>query len=350
MHEGDLWPALREYWHAVAFSEDLGEKPLSVRLLDERVALCRLGGRVRAFQDLCVHRGTPLSLGWVDGEKLVCAYHGWSYAADGKCIRIPSVPPGHPIPKRACLTPYLAEERHGLIWVCLSDKPRATIPEAPELGDPDYRVFFRQRHYWKCTAARAIENFVDLGHFPWVHEGILGERERSQTPDMKVEREGESLRFGYQNTADGLHEVAHKRLYRLTRPFTIYQWKVEGDGKQEILFFTVTPHSARDCTRLMLIARNFDLDAPEVVQGPVLAENGSYQVGTQPEGTEVPKYTIALDTIAIQDRVIVENQRPEELPLDLAEELHLKGPDVVALAYRRFMGELGIDIDAKAPE
>ena len=41
--------------------------------------------------------------------------------------------------------------------------------------------------------------------------------------------------------------------------------------------------------------------------------------------------------------MIVENQRPEELPLDLAEELHVKGPDAVALAYRRFLAELGVE-------
>ena len=49
----------------------------------------------------------------------------------------------------------------------------------------------------------------------------------------------------------------------------------------------------------------------------------------------------------MSQKFVVENQRPEELPLDLAEELHLKGPDVVAIAYRRFMAELGVDIDAK---
>ena len=42
-------------------------------------------------------------------------------------------------------------------------------------------------------------------------------------------------------------------------------------------------------------------------------------------------------------RVIVEGQRPEELPLDLAEELHLKGPDALALAYRKFLRELGVE-------
>ena len=47
--------------------------------------------------------------------------------------------------------------------------------------------------------------------------------------------------------------------------------------------------------------------------------------------------------IGEQDRPIVERQRPEELPLDLTEELHLKGPDAIAVEYRRFMKELGVD-------
>ena len=124
MQEGALWPVLREYWHPVAFADDLNDGPVSVQLLDERVAVCRLGGDVKAFYDLCIHRGTPLSLGWVEGDRIVCAYHGWSYAGDGRCTRIPSVPDEHPIPKKACLTPYRAAERYGLVWVCMADEPR----------------------------------------------------------------------------------------------------------------------------------------------------------------------------------------------------------------------------------
>jgi len=44
-----------------------------------------------------------------------------------------------------------------------------------------------------------------------------------------------------------------------------------------------------------------------------------------------------------QDKRIVESQRPEELPLDLAEELHLRGPDTPALEYRRRLRQLGVE-------
>lgn len=43
-----------------------------------------------------------------------------------------------------------------------------------------------------------------------------------------------------------------------------------------------------------------------------------------------------------QDQRIVEEQRPEEVPVDLSEELHVKGPDAIAIEYRRFMAELGV--------
>ena len=152
---------VRTYWHPVALAENVSDRPYAATLLDEQIVICRLGDRVEAFSDLCIHRGTPISLGRIEGEEIVCAYHGWTYNADGKCTRIPSIPPEHPIPKKACLTRYHAEERYGLIWVCMAEEPRASIPEIPEMEDPSYRIFFRQKRTWKCSAARAIENFVE---------------------------------------------------------------------------------------------------------------------------------------------------------------------------------------------
>ena len=41
-----------------------------------------------------------------------------------------------------------------------------------------------------------------------------------------------------------------------------------------------------------------------------------------------------------QDRGVVESQRPEELPIDLSEELHIRGVDLVSILYRRWLGEI----------
>jgi vanillate O-demethylase monooxygenase subunit len=47
------------------------------------------------------------------------------------------------------------------------------------------------------------------------------------------------------------------------------------------------------------------------------------------------------DTIFGQDQVVVESQRPERVPFDLAAELHLRF-DAVAVAYRKAMREVGL--------
>jgi hypothetical protein len=90
------------------------------------------------------------------------------------------------------------------------------------------------------------------------------------------------------------------------------------DGHHFISFMACSPRSARETTRFLYVGRNYALDAPDEAFN---------------------RFSL---TIREQDRVIVENQRPEELPLDLAEELHLRGPDAAALEYRRLLTEMGL--------
>jgi phenylpropionate dioxygenase-like ring-hydroxylating dioxygenase large terminal subunit len=60
------WSALSPFWYPAAFSRDVQENPTGVRLLDERIALFRLpDGEVVAARDLCMHRGAPISLGFM---------------------------------------------------------------------------------------------------------------------------------------------------------------------------------------------------------------------------------------------------------------------------------------------
>jgi nitrite reductase/ring-hydroxylating ferredoxin subunit len=95
-----LYESYAQYWHPVAYADEVGERPVAVRLLVDEFVVVRLRGEVRAFVDRCVHRGTPLSLGWVDNDRLRCSYHGWAYDCDGACVEIPSVPGLTPRAKR----------------------------------------------------------------------------------------------------------------------------------------------------------------------------------------------------------------------------------------------------------
>ena len=173
--DDDLYEALRGYWHPVAYvSELIGGGPLAVTLLDEPLVLARIDGRVSAFRDICVHRGTALSLGSVDENGLRCGYHGWCYDGEGRCTKIPARP-DLKIPTRARLTAYSAAEHLGLIWVCPSGEPIYPLPENPYFGDESFRHIEVEPYNWNCALPRRIENYVDFGHFAWVHDGVLGD-------------------------------------------------------------------------------------------------------------------------------------------------------------------------------
>src|SRR4029077_20624517 len=100
-------PTLSDYLPPVAESKDVTREPRRFSLLDTEVVLFRdQDGAPVAFKDLCIHRGTPLSLGSVRGDRIVCAYHGWEYDRTGACVRIPSLAAGQPIPARARAISY----------------------------------------------------------------------------------------------------------------------------------------------------------------------------------------------------------------------------------------------------
>jgi nitrite reductase/ring-hydroxylating ferredoxin subunit len=61
----------------------------AARVGARRVAVARLGsGKLVVVADECPHDGGRISDGFVDGEHLVCARHGWTLEArDGRCER-----------------------------------------------------------------------------------------------------------------------------------------------------------------------------------------------------------------------------------------------------------------------
>src|SRR5204863_5688040 len=126
---------------------------LGVTLLDEPVVVWRdSAGGLHAMNDLCIHRGTPLSLGRIDGDEVVCAYHGWRYGGDGRCVAIPQLADPTRVPAKARAPLYHCQERYGIVWVAL-DEPRFPLPEVPELEDSAFRVVYNGPYAWSCDAS-----------------------------------------------------------------------------------------------------------------------------------------------------------------------------------------------------
>ena len=179
-------PVLLNDWHPVASLKQLEEKPvMGARLLGEDVVIWRAGDGVQVWQDLCVHRGTRLSLGKVQGETLVCPYHGWTYGADGRCTHIPAHPEQTP-PEKAKVKTYRAMVKYGLVWASLGE-PQHDVGCFPEWDDASYRKILCGPYRVKASGPRIVENFLDVAHFAFVHEGILGDAAHPEIMDYEAE-------------------------------------------------------------------------------------------------------------------------------------------------------------------
>ena len=115
-------------WTAVALARDVPALCVMPVTVDgTQMALWRSAtGRLAAWADRCPHRGMRLSHGYVRGEALSCIYHGWSYASDGHCLRIPAHPDLEP-PEAIRVPVFHAMESAGVVWVA-TDAPVAPPP------------------------------------------------------------------------------------------------------------------------------------------------------------------------------------------------------------------------------
>ncbi|HUO34753.1 MAG TPA: aromatic ring-hydroxylating dioxygenase subunit alpha [Candidatus Acidoferrum sp.] len=314
-------PVLLHDWHPVAHSIHLRSgKPHAARLLDHDIVLWRdASGSAHVWQDLCVHRGARLSLGRIENSCVICPYHGWQYDASGRCVHIPAHPE-QPPPARARANTYRAEEKYGLVWATLGE-PQHGVPAFDESGDPSFRVVHAGPYHFHAHAPRVIENFLDVGHFPFVHAGFLGDPERTEIEDYEVETTSEGIVAKdirvWQPDPDGTGQSAQvSYTYKVLRPFTAYFVKIQGKDRFSILC-SVTPVGERESLAWFVMALNYSPTVPDI-------QLRGYQ-----------------DVVAKQDIPIVESQRPELLPLDLQAELHLRS-DRTAIAYRQWLKRLGL--------
>ncbi len=307
-------------WHAVALASSLPAGSLrAVHLAGEDLLLWRGPDGLHAWQDLCVHRGAKLSLGAVVDGQVRCAYHGWTYDGDGRCTRIPAHPGLKP-PAKARARTYLATEAGGLIWVNLTADP-APHPWLPEMDDVTFRLVPCGPFEVAAGAPRLVENFLDVSHLPFVHAGSLGDPEQAGISHYEVEESpagllAKGLRVR-QPDPDGRGRPAEVSYdYGVLGPFTAFLRKAQPDGSLVILFHA-TPQGEGSSTGWFVLMMNYGDAADDAAAADFQAR------------------------IFAQDRAVVESQRPEQLPLDLAAEIHLPS-DRLAVAYRRYLRRCGL--------
>ncbi|HTZ99845.1 MAG TPA: aromatic ring-hydroxylating dioxygenase subunit alpha [Candidatus Aquilonibacter sp.] len=320
-------PVLLNDWLAVAWSSSVPPGSLlPIRILDRDLVLWRGQSGLHAWRDLCIHRGSKLSLGKVslrnNADCVACPYHGWEYNVNGECVHIPAHP-DQPPPLRARVEDFSVREKHGLVWICLGTARGAQVevPSFPEGEAPGFRSIYAGPYEFQAQGPRIIENLLDVAHLPVTHAGLLGDAAHAEIGDYSVITGSPGIVAEdipiWQPDPDGTGRPTTVRYsYWVERPLTARMVKVHGRDRFALLG-SVTPVNKHTSLAWIVIALNYAQDVPD-------DELRSFQ-----------------DKVTAQDIRIVNSQRPEFLPLDLQTDLHLRS-DQLAIAYRRWLTKSGM--------
>jgi phenylpropionate dioxygenase-like ring-hydroxylating dioxygenase large terminal subunit len=325
--------ALLNDWHVVAVAADIVPGKLTALTLLERelVAWRDRGGEVHVWEDLCIHRGARLSKGFIRDDKVICPYHGWNYDGSARCVLMPAAPNEPPL-KKARAIAHKALEKYQLLWVCLGT-PAHDPPDFPEWSDAGYKKVLCGPYKFR-SGYRAVENFVDPTHFPFVHAGVNGIIDQPDT----------IAPYEVHETSNGLSTSE----IRVTQPF--------GDPRN----IPVIAYYAYQCLRPLVAY----FKKRVVISDPSRAAEGSpddrfctfltaQQVSPSesivriwcamnfsPAPTD-DEVRLRQDLVYAQDSAIVDTQRPERIPLELRHELHHR-TDLLSQKYRSWLRNMGI--------
>ena len=187
---------LRSYWLPLLYSHELAEcdgPPMRIRLLGESLVAFRdSSGRVGLLDHQCPHRLASLFYGRNEEGGLRCAYHGWQFDIEGRCLDIPNEPGDCPLLNKVRARAYPCVEMAGIIWTYMGD---GTPPTLPDLGwakvRPESKTALKYiRH---CNWVQAMEGDFDSSHLGFLH--------RNFSRDPRTDR------FAKQENADTLRGI-----------------------------------------------------------------------------------------------------------------------------------------------
>ncbi len=218
---------------------------------------------------------------------------------------------GRDLPQRA---------RYGHVWTSLG-KPAHELFDIPEAEQPGRRLVEVGVVRVRCSPLRAVENFLDIAHFPFVHTDILGSEPHTEVENYKVEiREAEDevwatqVKF-YQPQAakSAAGGITTEYMYRVPAPTcsVLYKTCPPRPGEWDVIALFVQPIAEDLCDVWPWMALYDD-------------------------ETSMTDLIHFQQTIFLQDRSILENQIPALLPLDPGMEIPTRA-DLTSVAYRRWL-------------
>jgi 5,5'-dehydrodivanillate O-demethylase oxygenase subunit len=171
---------LRRFWQPVCCSYELqAGQALPIRIMDEDFTLYRgESGAAHLVGPRCAHRGTQLSVGWVEGDCIRCFYHGWKYAGSGECVEQPAE--AETFAQKVRIPSYPVKEYIGLIFAYLGEGEPPPLPRYPRLESAEISLDVAGLKRI-CNYFNNIDNSLDNAHVRFVHR-----RHRDAAQDQVV--------------------------------------------------------------------------------------------------------------------------------------------------------------------
>jgi phenylpropionate dioxygenase-like ring-hydroxylating dioxygenase large terminal subunit len=315
--------------HPLLDADALGAMPVGVRLFGADLVLWRdAAGTPRAAPDRCPHRGTKLSMGRACAGELECPYHGWRFGSEGQCVAIPALPGFRPGPSHG-LHMLTVVEAMGLLWV----QPGPGVPRLPAFApeaDPWLRKLNVGPFEVATSAPRIVENFLDVAHFGFVHEGWLGDRDHVAVGDHAIE-----------TTADGFVATGiqawQPRSNRLATECGVVNYRYELVAPYAALLRKFPEGQHGCCDEIGLFICPVDEESSRVW----------FRLAVTDRDSTDEELRAFQQAIFLQDRPVLESQSPRRLPLGGAEAQC--AADRNSAAYRRYLLERGVCFGVTRP-
>lgn len=316
-----LWRAYRHCWWVVARSCDI-DTPQPAQLLDQKLVVFRdKDGKARVLDRRCIHRSADLAAGKVTEDGIECPYHGWAFSGEtGVCSRIPSLEAGT-IPESARVRSYPVIERYEHIWTCI-DVPMVDFPEPPESKVGTWEWLPALPIPAKCGYMAAVENFLDMSHFAFVHGPSMGEVS-PLVPKLEVKREGARVAASFRyEKVDGAEFSgvgdAWMHYHAYGPGFAAILYEYDKEGKRYLVDFP-SPVSKQECVIYWGVAVDKDFTGGTVeeilkIETKVFDEDTPILEGLQPP--EVPLAGEWPEASTLADAFTVNYRRATQTVID----------------------------------
>ncbi|WP_022719893.1 aromatic ring-hydroxylating dioxygenase subunit alpha [Rhodopseudomonas sp. B29] len=354
---------MRAYWQPAALVDELeGERPIKpVRLLGEDFVLFKdEQGRYGLIDRDCPHRGADLAFGRLEGGGLRCAFHGWLFDVDGKCLETPAEPAGSNLCANIKQRSYPVVAKGGILWAYLGAGEPPAFPEIDCFVAPDTHVF-AFKGLFECNWLQALEVGIDPAHASFLHrffededtshaygKQFRGASAGSDLPMTKVLREYDRPIINVEHTEYGLRLIAlrqidderthvrvtnqlfpHGFVIPMSTEMTITQWHVPVDDNNCYWYAIFTSYT-NPVDKLKMRDQRLELyELPEYKS----RRNKRNDYGFDPHEQATSTYTgMGLD-INVHDQWAVESMGPIQ---DRTRE-HLGQSDKAIIQYRRLL-------------